>query len=122
MNKVILIGNLGADPELKSTAGGNSVCNLRLATSETFKDKTGAKVEKTSWHAVTVWGPQGENCAKYLTKGRKIAVDGRIEYRTWDKTDGTKGYATDIIADRVEFLGGGKGDATPAGGADDGEV
>jgi len=121
MNKAILIGNLGADPELKQTPGGASVCNMRLATNEVWKDKQGNKQERVSWHSITVWGPQGENCAKFLTKGRRVAVIGRIEYRTWDKADGTKGYATDIVADSVEFLGGAN-DAKPAPAGDDGEI
>ena len=111
VNKVILIGNLGADPELRFTPSGNrAVCNLSIATSETFKDKAGAKQEKVEWHRVTVWGDQAEACHKYLAKGRSVYVEGRLQTRSWDDKDGTKRYSTDIVADRVQFLGGGQGE------------
>lgn len=109
VNKVILVGNLGADPELKYTPASKAVCNLRIATTETWKDKGGAKQEKTEWHRVTVWGDQAENCGKYLAKGRSVYVEGRLQTRSYDK-DGQKHYATDIVADRVVFLGGGDGE------------
>src|SRR5437762_3177861 len=105
VNKVIIIGNLGADPELKATPSGTSVCNMRIATTETWKDKGGQKQEKTEWHRVTVWGVMGENCAKYLAKGRSVYVEGRLETRSYEK-DGQKHYATDIVATNVVFLGG----------------
>jgi single-strand DNA-binding protein len=85
------------------------VCNLRVATSETWKDKSGAKQEKTEWHRVTVWGEQGENASKYLSKGREVYIEGKLQTRSYDK-DGQKHYATDIVADRVVFLGGGNGE------------
>ena len=107
VNRVILIGNLGADPELRYTPNSKAVCNLRVATTETWKDKGGDKQEKTEWHRVTVWGEQAENCQKYLAKGRQVYVEGRLQTRTYDK-DGQKHYATDIVADRVVFLGGGE--------------
>jgi single-strand DNA-binding protein len=106
VNKVILVGNLGADPELKHTPSNKAVANLRVATAESWKDKSGAKQEKTEWHRVTVWGDQAENCAKYLEKGRSVYIEGRLETRSYDK-DRHKHYATDIVADRVVFLGGG---------------
>lgn len=114
VNKVILIGNLGADPELRYTPNGNrAVCNLRVATTETYKDKSGAKQEKTEWHRVNVWGDQAENCNKYLAKGRSVYIEGKIETRSWDDKDGTKKYSTEIVAERVQFLdkkdGGGTG-------------
>ncbi len=108
VNKVILIGNLGADPELKYTPSQRPLCNLRIATTEVFKDKAGQRQEKTEWHRVTVWGDQAENCNKYLAKGRSVYVEGRLQTRTYDK-DGQKHYATDIVADRVVFLGSGGG-------------
>jgi single-strand DNA-binding protein len=108
VNKVILVGNLGADPELKRTSNGHAVCNLRIATTEVFKDKAGQKQEKTEWHRVTVWGDQGENAAKYLAKGRSVYVEGKLSTRSYDK-DGQKHYATDVVADRVVFLGSGSG-------------
>ncbi len=117
INKVILIGNLGADPELKYTPSSRALCNLRIATTEVFKDKAGVKQEKTEWHRVTVWGDQAENCSKYLAKGRSVYVEGRLQTRTYDK-EGQKHYATDIVADRVVFLGGGGGGGggAPGGG------
>jgi single-strand DNA-binding protein len=108
VNKVILIGNLGADPELKYTPSSRALCNLRIATTDVFKDKGGQRQEKTEWHRVTVWGEQAENCSKYLSKGRSVYVEGRLQTRTYDK-DGQKHYATDIVADRVVFLGSGSG-------------
>lgn len=108
VNKVILVGNLGADPELKYTPSSKAVCSLRIATTETWKDKSGAKQEKTEWHRITIWGDQAENAAKYLSKGRSVYIEGKLQTRTYDK-DGQKHYATDIIADRVVFLGGGNG-------------
>ena len=108
LNSVTLIGNLGADPELKSTQSGRSVCNLRLAVNESWKDKGGQKQERTEWFNVVAWAEQGENCAKYLSKGRQVCVVGRLQNRTWEDKDGQKRYATDIVADRVVFLGGGE--------------
>ena len=108
VNKVILIGNLGADPELKYTPSNRPLCNLRIATTEVFKDKSGQRQEKTEWHRVTVWGDQAENCNKYLAKGRSVYIEGRLQTRSYDK-DGQKHYATDIVADRVVFLGSGGG-------------
>ena len=119
VNKVILIGNLGADPELKYTPSQRPLCNLRIATTEVYKDKAGQRQEKTEWHRVTVWGDQAENCNKYLAKGRSVYVEGRLQTRSYDK-DGQKHYATDIVADRVVFLGsgGGGGEGRGAGGGE----
>jgi single-strand DNA-binding protein len=111
VNKVILIGNLGADPELKHTPSNRPVCNLSLATNEVFKDKSGQRQERTEWHRVTVWGEAAENCAKYLAKGRSAYIEGRLQTRSWDDKDGKKRYSTDIVADRVVFLAGGSGGA-----------
>lgn len=108
VNKVILVGNLGADPELKYTPSSRAVCNLRIATTDVFKDKGGQRQERTEWHRVTVWGDQAENCSKYLSKGRSVYIEGRLQTRSYDK-DGQKHYATDVVADRVVFLGGGAG-------------
>jgi single-strand DNA-binding protein len=115
INKVILIGNLGADPELKYTPSSRALCNLRVATTEVFKDKSGVKQEKTEWHRVTVWGDQAENCSKYLAKGRSVYIEGKLQTRTYDK-EGQKHYATDVVADRVVFLGGGGGGGGSGGG------
>lgn len=108
VNKVILVGNLGADPELKYTQSQKPVCNLRLATNEVWKDKSGQKQEKTEWHRITVWGDQAENCNKYLSKGRSVYVEGRLQTNSYDK-DGQKHYSTEIVADRIVFLSGGDG-------------
>ncbi|HVR03372.1 MAG TPA: single-stranded DNA-binding protein [Polyangia bacterium] len=108
INKVILIGNLGADPELKYTPSSRALCNLRIATTEVFKDKSGQKQERTEWHRVTVWGDQAENCSKYLSKGRSVYIEGKLQTRSYEK-EGQKHYATDVVADRVVFLGGGGG-------------
>ena len=116
VNKVILVGNLGADPELKYTPSNRPLCNLSVATNEVFKDKTGQRQERTEWHRVTVWGEQAEHCSKYLQKGRSVYVEGRLQTRSWDdKTDGKKRYSTDIVADRVVFLGGGAEGGAGAG-------
>jgi single-strand DNA-binding protein len=117
VNKVILIGNLGADPELKYTPSQRPLCNLRIATTEVYKDKSGQRQEKTEWHRVTVWGDQAENCNKYLAKGRSVYVEGRLQTRSYDK-DGQKHYATDVVADRVVFLGGGGGEGRGGGGGE----
>jgi single-strand DNA-binding protein len=108
VNKVILVGNLGADPELKYTPSSRPLCNLRIATTDVFKDKSGQRQERTEWHRVTVWGDQAENCNKYLSKGRSVYIEGRLQTRSYDK-EGQKHYATDVVADRVVFLGGGGG-------------
>lgn len=104
VNLVILIGNLGADPELKYTPSSRAVCNMRIATTEVFKDKSGTRQEKTEWHRITVWGELAENCDKYLQKGRSVYVEGKLQTRSYDK-DGQKHYATDIVAHKVVFLG-----------------
>src|SRR5215475_1597634 len=115
VNKVILIGNLGAGPELKYTNSSRSLCNLRIATTDVFKDKSGQRQERTEWHRVTVWGDQAENCSKYLSKGRSVYIEGRLQTRSYDK-DGQKHYATDVVADRVVFLGSGGGEGGGGGG------
>jgi len=120
VNKVILVGNLGADPELKYTPSQRPLCNLRIATTEVFKDKGGQRQEKTEWHRVTVWGDTAENCNKYLAKGRSVYIEGRLQTRSYDK-DGQKHYATDVVADKVVFLGsGGGGGGAGAGGGEGG--
>jgi single-strand DNA-binding protein len=110
VNSVFIVGHLGADPEVKHLQNNRAVCNLSVATSEQWKDKqSGEKKEKTEWHRITCFGEQAENCGKYLAKGRLVAVQGKLQTRSYDK-DGQKHYATDIIADRVTFLGGGERD------------
>jgi single-strand DNA-binding protein len=119
VNKVILIGNLGADPELKYTPSSRALCNLRIATTDVFKDKSGQRQERTEWHRVTVWGDQAENCSKYLSKGRSVYIEGRLQTRSYDK-EGQKHYATDVVADRVVFLGSGSGGGGPGAGGGEG--
>jgi single-strand DNA-binding protein len=110
VNKVILIGNLGAKPELKYLPSGQAVCEMRIATNETFTDKQQQKQERTEWHRVVVWGKTAENCAQYLDKGRQVYLEGRLQTRSWDdKTTGEKRYMTEIVAQQVTFLGGGAG-------------
>jgi single-strand DNA-binding protein len=110
INRVILTGNLTRDPELRSLPSGTSVCNLRVASNTRRKDSsTGEWVDKPNYFDVTVWGAQGENCAQYLSKGRPLAVDGRLEWREWQDKDGNKRQSVDIIADSVQFLGSREG-------------
>ncbi len=106
INRVTITGNLTRDPELRSTPGGTAVCKLRVAVNSRRKDgQTGEWVDKPNYFDVTVWGAQGENCANYLSKGRPVAVDGRLEWREWESQDGGKRQAVEIIADSVQFLG-----------------
>jgi single-strand DNA-binding protein len=108
INRVLVTGNLTKDPELRSTPSGTSICKLRIAVNSRRKDASGQWVDKPNYFDVTVWGAQGENCAQYLQKGRGVAIDGRLDWREWDATDGSgKRQAVEIIADTVQFLGGG---------------
>jgi single-strand DNA-binding protein len=120
VNKVILIGNLGKDPEVRYTAGGQAVANLRIATSRSWTDKaSGQKKEETEWHDVEVWGKQAEQVGEYLAKGRQVYIEGRLKTDKWqDKTSGQERSRVKIVADSVRFLGGGgAGGARGAGGA-----
>jgi single-strand DNA-binding protein len=119
VNKVILVGNLGQDPETRHTNGGNSVTTLRLATTEKFKDRDGAMQERTEWHTVIVWGKQGEACGKHLTKGRQVYVEGRLTTRKWQDKEGKDRYTTEVIGDNVRFLGGSPGERREAAPVDD---
>lgn len=110
VNKVILVGRLGADPEIKSVGNGQSVARLSVATSESWTGKDGQKQERTEWHRVVVWGRQAENCAKHLSKGRQVYVEGRLQTRSWEDQQGQKRYATEIVASTVQFLGGASGE------------
>ena len=105
INKVIIVGRLGQTPELKSVGNGNSVARLSVATSETWMGKDGQKQEKTEWHRVVVWGKQAENCAKHLSKGRQVYVEGKLQTRSWEDPNGAKKYSTEIVANTVQFLG-----------------
>jgi single-strand DNA-binding protein len=116
LNKVILIGNLGADPELRYTQGNQPVLSMRLATTESFTNRAGERQERTDWHNVTLWGKRGEALSKFLTKGRTICVEGRIQYRNWEDRDGNKRVSTDIVATNVILMGGGGGGRRDGGG------
>jgi len=116
VNKVILVGHLGADPDMRYTPSGQGVCELRLATSESWNDKNGQRQERTEWHRIVVWGKRAEVCSKYLAKGRQVFVEGRIQTRTYDDKDGNKRYITEIIATDVQFLGGGRDGGGGGGG------
>jgi single-strand DNA-binding protein len=127
INRVVLTGNLTADPELRSLPSGTSVCELRVACNSRRKDQsTGEWVDKPNYFNVKVWGAQGENAARYLSKGRPVALDGRLDWREWEAQDGTKRQTIDIIADSVQFLGsrdeasggGGFAGSAPARGSD----
>ena len=107
VNKVILVGNLGADPDLRYTPSNAAVCELRLATNESWTDRNGQKQERTEWHRIVVWGKRAEVVSKYLSKGRQVYVEGRLRTRSWDDKDGNKRYTTEIIANDVQFLGSG---------------
>lgn len=109
VNRVMLLGNLGADPELRYTPQQNAVCSLRIATGERRKNAAGEWVDHTEWHSVVVWGKTAENCANFLSKGRQVFIEGRLQTRKWQDQDGKDRYKTEIIASTVEFVGG-KGD------------
>jgi single-strand DNA-binding protein len=107
INVVVLTGNLTRDPELRSLSSGTSVCSLRIAVNTRRKDnQTGEWTDKPNFFDVTVWGAQGENCARYLSKGRPVAIDGRLEWREWEDQQGNKRQSVEIIANSVQFLGG----------------
>lgn len=109
LNKVMLIGNLGADPETRFTQDGTCVCNLRLATTEKFKNRAGEQQERTEWHRVVLWGRLGEIANQYLTKGARVYIEGKIETRKWQDRDGNDKYTTEIRANEMKMLGGGSG-------------
>ena len=120
INKVILIGHLGKDPEVRYTQGGQAVATLSVATSESWLDKaSGEKKERTEWHRVVLWGKAAENAGKYLTKGRQVYVDGKIQTREWQDKEGQKRFTTEIVGQEIQFLGGGT--APGAAGGSHGE-
>ncbi len=114
VNKVILVGNLGAHPEVRFTPSGQAVANFRIATSENWTDKTGQKQERTEWHRIVVWGKLGELCGEYLGKGRQCYVEGRLQTREWTDKENKKNYTTEVVANNVVFLGG-RGEGAGAG-------
>ena len=106
LNKAMVLGRLGQDPELKYTPNGTAVCNFSVATSENWNDKSGQKQERTEWHRVVVWGKLAELCNQYLAKGRQAFLEGRIQTRSWEDKNGQKRYTTEIVAQTVQFIGG----------------
>jgi len=118
INRVVLVGNLTRDPEMKHLPSGTALCSLRIAVNTRRKDESGQWTDKPNYFDVSVWGAQGESCAQYLAKGRPVAIDGRLEWREWDATDGSgKRQAVEIVADNVQFLGSrGDGDGGSGGG------
>ena len=116
INRVVLVGNLTRDPELRHTGGGTPVCSLRIAVNTRRKDgATGEWTDKPNYFDITVWGNQAESCNQYLSKGRPVAIDGRLEWREWEAQDGTKRQAVEVVAESVQFLGG--RDSNSEGGA-----
>jgi single-strand DNA-binding protein len=122
VNKVILIGNLGRDPETRYTTGGDAVTNLRIATTETWKDKSGEKQEKTEWHTVVLFGRQAEIAGEYLKKGRPVYIEGRLQTRKYTDKEGVEKYSTEIVGDRMQLLGGREGGGGGGGGSGGGDV
>lgn len=118
LNKVMLLGNLGADPELRMTAGGQAILKLRLATTESYLDKSNTRQERTEWHSVTVWGKRGEALAKILAKGSNIFIEGSLRTSSYEK-DGEKRYRTEIVANNILLTGGGRGRGGEAGRSGD---
>ena len=114
VNKVILIGNLGRDPEVRSTPSGQPVASFTLATSRRWKDKNGQRQEQTEWHQIVVWGKQAEIAGQYLTKGKQVYIEGRLQTRSWDdRQTGEKKYRTEVVCDTFQMLGQGQGQRGP---------
>ena len=105
VNKAIIVGKLGRDPELRYTQGGSAVCQLNVATTRAYTNKNNDRVEETEWHRIVVWGKSAEHCNNYLAKGRQVYVEGRIQTRSYEDKEGIKRYSTEIVADTVQFLG-----------------
>ena len=114
VNKVTLLGNLGADPETKKTASGQNITLFNLATSNAWTNREGQRQEHTEWHRIVVWGKLAETCAEYLSKGRKVYIEGRLQTRSWEDDKGQKRYTTEIVANQVLFLGGNQEKRTAA--------
>jgi len=114
VNKVILVGNLGKDPEVRFTPSGRAVAKFPLATTDSWTDQESGRQERTEWHNVVVWGKQAESCGQYLAKGRQVYVEGAIRSRSYDDKEGNKRYITEVVAQRIQFLGGGGGGRSAA--------
>lgn len=129
VNRATLIGNLGADPEIRTANSGTAIGNLRIATSHRTKDRDGNWGEETTWHTVVIFGKTAENCARFLKKGRTVYVDGRIQTRKWEDKEGQTRYTTEIVANEIKFLGGreggsggGSGGGYPGGGGGSSDI
>lgn len=118
VNKAIIVGRLGADPEIRFTQSGAGVTNFNVATDTVWKDKEGQRQTRTEWHRIVVWGPQAEPCSKYLNKGREVYVEGEIQTRSWEDKEGNKRWTTEIRARDVKFLGSPRSDQGGGGGSD----
>ncbi|MBW2542988.1 MAG: single-stranded DNA-binding protein [Deltaproteobacteria bacterium] len=121
VNKVILVGNLGRDPELRYLQSGQPVTNFSLATNEAWRDKDGNNQERTEWHRIVVWGKSAENCAQYLQKGRSVYIEGRLQTREWEDKECNKRQTTEVVAQTVQFLGGRGGAGGDSGGGPAGD-
>ena len=121
VNKVILIGNVGADPELRYTAGGTAVTNFNIATNESWTDSSGERQERTEWHRIVVWGRLAEICNQYLRKGSKVFIEGRLQTRSWETQDGQKRYTTEVVARDMQMLDS-RGDFDSGGSMSEGPV
>lgn len=116
VNKAIIVGNLGKDPEVRFTQSGRAVASFSVATTETWMDQESGRQERTEWHNIVVWGKQAESCGQYLSKGRQVYIEGSIRNRSYDDRDGNKRYISEIVAQRVQFLGSGGGSGGGGGG------
>lgn len=121
VNKAIIVGNLGRDPEVRYTPGGQAVANFTVATNEQWNDKSGQRQERTEWHRIVVWGKLAELCGEYLSKGRTVYVEGRLQTRDWTNKDGQKQYTTEVVAQTVQFLDKGGSGGGPRSGRSGGE-
>jgi len=121
VNKAILVGRLGRDPETRFTSNGQAVCNFTLATDESYKDRAGERQKRTEWHRIVVWGKQAEIAQQYLRKGSLVFVEGRIQTRQWDDREGQKRTTVEIVANNFRMLGG-RGDSAPAAASPSGEA
>lgn len=129
INKVILVGNLGADPEMRYTADGTAVCNFRIATTERFKDREGNWQDRTEWHRIVAWRKLADICGQYLSKGKQVYIEGKIHNKAWEK-DGVKQYSYEIWADTMQMLGQARGQereveapfAPPEGGVPEDDI
>ncbi|MFL5320666.1 MAG: single-stranded DNA-binding protein [Myxococcaceae bacterium] len=123
VNKAIILGNLGKDPEVRFTGSGQAVCNFTIATNESWQDKNGQKQERTEWHRIVAWGKLAELCGEYLKKGRQAYVEGRIQTREWTDKENKKNYTTEIVATTIQFIGSrdgaGAGSGASRGGSND---